>query len=827
MAKHHQHKTRWASKGEQKQRAKGRVGRPGKPKRGVKSTSVDSKQARQNAAKQFRQQKRQAVIEQKRIGTRSGPPKIIAVCQVTPNGDTVSTLQALYAESHSQCMESKGNFQNDMPSTDMNPITLRFPKFKQRMTFFNTPMTPLGVLDIAKAADMILFVGHAADDVSSISSEMMNLLFAQGVPSVMVVIQGLNELKNIKAQNEVKKKFGKYFNDSFPEKPRIVPLDKPQDTAQLIRWLSNIKLRSVHWRDQHAHLLADRWEYEPTSASLKLWGFVRGRGFSADNLFHLLNCGTFQIAAVTAAKDPYGLSTGAAGAAVMEDSNDGQENVLSEPTEKQESLVNAVDPDPMQGEQTWPTEEELARAEEAEKEYLASMNKTRKKKVPKGFSEYQAAWIADSDSEFGTSSDENEDEEDWEDILDVKDDDAGMNLGRDAEDADDAEEHDYVDVESVATNGDEVTRAVLEDEKLSEDQRRKERQEYLERIKESEEYREFPDEVDTPEDVPARIRFQKFRALKSFRKSPWDPKENLPLDYSRIFQFENVQRSRKRALAETEAVPVDQYVCVHLANVPASFVEKRDATLPLIGFALLRHENKFTVVNCHVRKHSSFNEPVKSKDTLIVQVGFRRFETQPVFSEHNPMSDKHKYERFLQEDKFVVASFFGPMTYRPAPVLVFRAQSSLINNNNNNNSTLDQHQHQPCPASMNHEETSVGMVRIPETEELVATGHVLSTDPDRIILKTIILSGYIYRTHKRHAVVRYMFHNPGDVKWFKPVELWTKQGKKGVIVEPLGTHGYMKCRFDTQLKQFDVVCMSLHKRMFPKWTTRSLSFLMN
>ena len=45
-----------------------------------------------------------------------------------------------------------------------------------------------------------------------------------------------------------------------------------------------------------------------------------------------------------------------------------------------------------------------------------------------------------------------------------------------------------------------------------------------------------------------------------------------------------------------------------------------------------------------------------------------------------------------------------------------------------------------------------------------------------------------------------MFFNPKDIKYFTPVELKTKHGLRGNIREPLGTHGYMKCHFNSGIK---------------------------
>ena len=47
-------------------------------------------------------------------------------------------------------------------------------------------------------------------------------------------------------------------------------------------------------------------------------------------------------------------------------------------------------------------------------------------------------------------------------------------------------------------------------------------------------------------DIPARQRFARYRGLKSWRTSAWDPKESLPPHFARLFAFKNLKRTEKR-----------------------------------------------------------------------------------------------------------------------------------------------------------------------------------------------------------------------------------------------------------------------------------------
>jgi pre-rRNA-processing protein TSR1 len=127
---------------------------------------------------------------------------------------------------------------------------------------------------------------------------------------------------------------------------------------------------------------------------------------------------------------------------------------------------------------------------------------------------------------------------------------------------------------------------------------------------------EFPDEIDTPADIPARTRFQRYRGLRSFRTSPWDPYENLPRDYARIFQFEDFKRTErgvmKRAREEDGTVEPGARVTIYLRDVPQAAAEFSSGS-PYTIFGLFQHEHKKTVLNFTVQRNTEYDGSVRSK----------------------------------------------------------------------------------------------------------------------------------------------------------------------------------------------------------------------
>jgi len=818
------------------------AGKAIKSKKGefVNNKVGESKAARQNKNNQLRKDKREEAILQKRLGcgTVTGPPKIVVLFALSELADIDMVLQSCTAVSDGAIkVAEEASFTYAYYASEKSRFTFVRPRTRD----FST------ILDTCKVADIVLVVASVSAGLEMMIDEIgvtaLSTLQAVGCPDLVCCLQGLSaELE--RAQHDIKRDAIRHI-ESVVSVP-ITPFED-YNAPSMCRHLCSSAVKGITWRNTRSYMMTDHIEHmtstDVTSGSIRVQGYLRGKPLDINSLVHIPGVGTGRIAQIESLSDPFAATP----VSFHGKKSVGPQVFLANP-EEQDSLDFLANPDGISGEQTWPSDAEMTggMGEESAVTLSAFDSKADKsvgrnrrvvpKSLPSGMSSYQADWYVDEEGEFEDDDGEEGDEED--------DDGDSITIGS-------------------------IGRAMNPAQALAE------KRLMMTTIRELADMdNEFPDEMDTPTEVSARTRFARYRALQSFRSSPWNPKENLPVEYSRIFQFANFSGSQKKILDEYRAaenrqkdvessiikrkskksssscgrsragsmLSVDgmdsmesdigvstsagddftslddsdsillpcksgpgsktsmdsdegsltdgssyiksgRWIAITITDLPVGGCEAALHQQQQHGhfslYSLLKHENKLSVSHFTIERTRYYTEPIKSKEPLIFHVGFRSFQTKPIFSESNLNCDKHKSERFLLPGKFTVASCYAPITYAPCPVLVYKQLED--------GSTV-----------------------------LVATGSLSSVDPDRIMLKKVILTGLPVRVRKKTAVVKHLFYDPQDVRWFKPAELVTKHGLRGHITEPVGTHGLFKALFSAPITQNDTIMLILYKRVYPK-----------
>lgn len=568
---------------------------------------------------QIRRNKREEAMDKKRkLGGISGKSAPFLTCFVTlhENIDVNSALAIVESCDEEAFIDKK----------NPNITYLRSLRLKQKFTFIKSSYGPgneLRNLDQLKVCDNTVFLVSAAceDIIDKWGEKFLNMAKSQGIPTPIVALMDLESIapkRRAQVKADIQKQIGKYFPDE-----KLMVLDKTSDGLNMLRRIGGQKRNEVHNKNNRAHLYSDKTELIE-SGTLKVTGYLRGIPLSVNGLVHVPGLGTYQMSQIDSTIDPLKNSDeGTSGTQVLAREN------LSEQTQ----LVSENIPDEMDAEQTFPSDAEIA----------SSMDENKKKhikRIPKGMSDYQACWIPDIEE---VDEDESESESDDDDKSFMSCDSNGS-AKKDDDEMQSAEEEDE-EYEDVST---EKSSTVNNQHKYDEEMDLYEERQAQALLKAQRTDAMFPDEIDTPASVQARIRFQKYRGLESFRTSPWDVKENLPIDYARIFQFKDFNRIKRRivkeaAIADGDALP-GMYITIHLKDVPADAWETykvNNASENVIVYGLLQHENKMSVMNVVLKRSADSTVPIKSKERLIVQCGYRRFVVNPIFSQHTN-GNKHK-----------------------------------------------------------------------------------------------------------------------------------------------------------------------------------------
>lgn len=103
------------------------------------------------------------------------------------------------------------------------------------------------------------------------------------------------------------------------------------------------------------------------------------------------------------------------------------------------------------------------------------------------------------------------------------------------------------------------------------------------------------------------------------------------------------------------------YVRIEFENVASEFVTNFDPTYPIVIGALNMGEENIGYVNVKIKKHRWYKKILKANDPLIISLGWRRFQTVPLYSK---LEDdlKFRYLKYTPEHLSCNAHFWGPIT---------------------------------------------------------------------------------------------------------------------------------------------------------------------
>jgi len=278
-----------------------------------------------------------------------------------------------------------------------------------------------------------------------------------------------------------------------------------------------------------------------------------------------------------------------------------------------------------------------------------------------------------------------------------------------------------------------------------------------------EEGSQAPDGTFSKSNDPSTARAAALAAKKEALKRKFDEQYDDP-DASKADFYEEKKDEMARQLAlnraEFEGVEADaralvegyrpgQYVRIELASVPCEMIENFDPTYPIIVGGLLPAEERFGYVQVRIKRHRWYSRTLKTNDPLIFSLGWRRFQTIPIYS-LDDHSIRMRMLKYTPEHMHCYATFYGPVTL---PNTGFCAFNSLSG------------------------DTSAFRV--------TATGVVLDIDRSSKIVKKLKLTGVPYKIFKNTAFVKDMFSTALEVAKFEGANIRTVSGIRGQVKKAL------------------------------------------
>jgi len=232
------------------------------------------------------------------------------------------------------------------------------------------------------------------------------------------------------------------------------------------------------------------------------------------------------------------------------------------------------------------------------------------------------------------------------------------------------------------------------------------------------------------------------------------------------------------------------YVRIEIHDIPSDFVENFDPHYPLIIGGLLPTELGMGFIKTRIKRHRWYKRILKTEDPLTLSVGWRRFQTRPVYfrEDHNMRQSRLKY---TPENMHCCSLFYGPFTPQGVGFIAIQSISG---------STPD--------------------------FRIAATGTILDSDCSSRVVKKLKLIGYPFKIEKNTCFVKKMFNSELEVAKFEGAAIRTVSGIRGQVKKAIGRGssikgsiaGSFRATFEDRVKMSDIIfCRTWYPVPIPQY----------